>query len=388
MYSTVNITRIGTLTDLQNRASHCLRQGGPDASFIGSYRPEDQHKNEHYILGENGLEIAAQGEFNLNAEIEKMRKANNASYRKNAAVATELLLGASKEFFEGKSEEQIQEWAQASLRAAESKFEGKVFAASLHRDESTPHLHVYILPHYQKEVKERKPKEGARKRTSRRKPRVGVSHEKVIGRYRQYHAWYNQEMQAAGYTDLKQGEPMDISGKEYGELKRRVELEKEALIEQKHAVDMRDEAAHSFFERNIDQELELIESKKKFEQEVVRRTNDERIKSNVIERKKKEIEQREAELERRENKYNQRVKALNSAVEQFKEKVEGLDALISRTLRFISLNKNNFPWNWLTTDKEQISLLEDDMQIAQELSQSVEELEDHDENDRSQGPSF
>lgn len=393
MYSQVNIEPIGTLTDLQNRTSHCLRRGGADATFRGSYRPEDEHKNEHFILGEDGTLEATTDGFNLNAEIEKMRAANGASYRKNAPVATEFILGASKEFFEGKNEQQIKEWAQVSMRAAEAKFEGKVFAASLHMDESTPHLHVYILPHYQKPLIERKKKENARKRKSRRKPRVGVSHEKVIGRYGQYHDWYNSAMHAAGYTALKRGEPMDKSGKKYGELKRRLELEEEALIEKKHAVDMRDEAAHSFFERNIDEELALKSKKREFREEIVRRTNEERTISKENERKSNELAEFEKQLQKQakklkeqEIKQNQKDERLTSRIALFKSKIEHFEGVISRTLAWVGLNKDHLPANWLTENKDEIANLEDDLKILREL-RAQQEVED-DENDKPQGLSF
>ena len=383
MYSQVNIKPIQTLTDLQNRSSHCLRIGGADASFRGSYRPEDEHKNEHFILGEDGTLEATTDGLNLNAEIEKMRAANNARYRKNAGVATEFILGASKEFFADKNDDEVKAWAEASMRAAEAKFEGQVFGASLHMDESTPHLHVYILPHYQKGVKERKPKEGARKRKSRRKPRVGVSHAQVIGQYGQYHDWYNEAMHAAGYTALKRGEPMEDTGKQYGELKRRKILEAER----------KNDYAHEVYEHVIDADIELSKEKKAFEAEkqafeakkaefheqVVQRTNDERIKSNAIEQKLNEVERKETLLK-------QRVAAFKSSVELATKSIKWAEGLIERTQKWFNINKEHFPANWLAKSRDEIAAIEDELTILEENMRNTETNDD--EYDSGYGGGF
>ena len=383
MYSQVNIKPIQTLTDLQNRSSHCLRIGGADASFRGSYRPEDEHKNEHFILSEDGTLEATRDGLNLNAEIEKMRAANNARYRKNAGVATEFILGASKEFFAGKNDDEVKAWAEASMRAAEAKFRGQVFGASLHMDESTPHLHVYILPHYEKQVKERKPKENARKRKSRRKPRVGVSHAQVIGSYGQYHDWYNEAMHAAGYTALKRGERMEDTGKQYGELKRRKILEAER----------KNDHAHDVYEHVIDADIALAKEKKAFEAEkqafeakkaefheqVVQRTNEERMKSNAIEQRLNEVEQKETLLK-------QRVEAFKSSVELAAKSIEWARGLVERTEKWFKINREHFPANWIAKSRDEIAAIEDELTILEENMRNVETNDD--EYDSGYGGGF
>ena len=69
--------------------------------------------------------------------------------RKNAVLAYDFLLTASPEWFTGKTEQQIKEWEAASLQWACDKFgRGNVKAAICHRDETTPHLQLLIIPEH------------------------------------------------------------------------------------------------------------------------------------------------------------------------------------------------------------------------------------------------
>jgi hypothetical protein len=72
--------------------------------------------------------------------------------RKNITPAVELVLGASVEFFEGKSEDEIQEWAQVQINWAKEHFKdkGKIITYDLHRCERTPHLHLIFIPEVEK----------------------------------------------------------------------------------------------------------------------------------------------------------------------------------------------------------------------------------------------
>lgn len=66
-----------------------------------------------------------------------------------ADVACELMLSASPEYFEGKSREEIEDWAKTSLSFVTEKIgieEKNILHAVVHLDESTPHLHVVAVP--------------------------------------------------------------------------------------------------------------------------------------------------------------------------------------------------------------------------------------------------
>jgi len=68
--------------------------------------------------------------------------------RKNAVLSVEHVLTASPEFFENKTQEQVREWAEASVSSM-AKFwsdDKNIVSAILHLDEKTPHIHLHIVP--------------------------------------------------------------------------------------------------------------------------------------------------------------------------------------------------------------------------------------------------
>lgn len=66
-----------------------------------------------------------------------------------ADVACEFLMSASPEFFEDKSREEIEKWAETSLDFVTRKIgieKKNVLHAVVHMDEKTPHMHVVAVP--------------------------------------------------------------------------------------------------------------------------------------------------------------------------------------------------------------------------------------------------
>lgn len=74
--------------------------------------------------------------------------------RKNAVLAVEILLTASPEYFrpgdKGRAGKwdvgQLEEWKQANRQWLNDKFGDRIVRAELHLDESTPHIHAYLVP--------------------------------------------------------------------------------------------------------------------------------------------------------------------------------------------------------------------------------------------------
>jgi hypothetical protein len=67
--------------------------------------------------------------------------------RRNAVLCVEHLLTASPEFFEGKNQRQIMQWAKANVDWLKERYgEENVAHVALHIDEKTPHLAAYIVP--------------------------------------------------------------------------------------------------------------------------------------------------------------------------------------------------------------------------------------------------
>lgn len=67
--------------------------------------------------------------------------------RKGAVLCYDILLAASPSWFSGKSEDQIREWEQASLKWLADTFTPEAIQGCVcHRDESNPHIQAAVLP--------------------------------------------------------------------------------------------------------------------------------------------------------------------------------------------------------------------------------------------------
>lgn len=87
---------------------------------------------------------------------EIMREINSYIPRKNAVLAYDTLLTASPEFFTGKSDSFIMQWAETSLQWACNKFgTGNIKGAVLHLDETTPHIQLLIIPEHENRLNAR-----------------------------------------------------------------------------------------------------------------------------------------------------------------------------------------------------------------------------------------
>ena len=99
---------------------------------------------------ENGVLIPPQSTAQI------MEYINSFLPRKNAVLAYDMLLTASPEFFAGKSEADIQAWAETSLQWAADKFgRENIKAAVLHRDETTPHVSLLVIPEHENKLNAR-----------------------------------------------------------------------------------------------------------------------------------------------------------------------------------------------------------------------------------------
>lgn len=77
--------------------------------------------------------------------------------KRNDTPITSLILSASPEYFEMKDgiadKEKLGKWVKASMGWAGNEFGEDLVHASLHLDEKTPHLHIKIVPTYEKKLK-------------------------------------------------------------------------------------------------------------------------------------------------------------------------------------------------------------------------------------------
>lgn len=122
---------------------------------------DQERSNENITLkecGENYNSRFHEITHDLKIQHEEQMKTTRKSRRKNfldkvnedkADVACEFLMSASPEYFEGKSREEIEKWAETSLDFITINIgieEKNVLHAVVHMDEKTPHLHVVAVP--------------------------------------------------------------------------------------------------------------------------------------------------------------------------------------------------------------------------------------------------
>ena len=66
-------------------------------------------------------------------------------WRKDAVLATEVLMTASPEFFHD-PKNSIEEWTEANMKWLRARFGENLVHAVLHMDEATPHIHAMVVP--------------------------------------------------------------------------------------------------------------------------------------------------------------------------------------------------------------------------------------------------
>jgi len=90
------------------------------------------------------LNVQLVGSGDLVADV---KKSLPAKYRKNAVLAVENLLTASPEFFDNMSDDDVAKWADENVKWARDFWgDDNVVSATLHLDESTPHIHLFAVP--------------------------------------------------------------------------------------------------------------------------------------------------------------------------------------------------------------------------------------------------
>lgn len=83
----------------------------------------------------------------LIGRMEKRFLEHNIEPRKDSVQAVEFVLSASPEFFQDKSQDDINRWANSNIAFIANKFgKNNLLSYALHQDETTPHIHMIITP--------------------------------------------------------------------------------------------------------------------------------------------------------------------------------------------------------------------------------------------------
>ncbi len=123
-----------------------LKSWGSIASSAGhTYRTRETPNADPSRASQNVVGIGTRGD--VLGDVRRRVEAVTSKPRSNAVLAIEVLLTASPEHFEGKSDQDVIRWAKANANWLRDRFgKDNVVHAVLHRDESTPHLVAYVVP--------------------------------------------------------------------------------------------------------------------------------------------------------------------------------------------------------------------------------------------------
>lgn len=143
--------------------------------------PDVRHLNLSYTPADGWARWSERVPRNLAEQLRERLgdfEARGGKLRRDSVLAIELMLSASPEWFKQASDEQCQEWLRRNTEWVEETFgRDNVLQMALHMDETTPHLHVFVVPEIQMvETRGRKPREGSQAAAKAPKPALAASH--------------------------------------------------------------------------------------------------------------------------------------------------------------------------------------------------------------------
>jgi len=140
-----------------------------------------RHRNATYTPGDGWVRWSERAPRSLSEQLSERLadfKARGGKLRKDSVLAVELMLSASPDWFKTASREQTQEWLRRNVAWIEDTFgRDNVLQVTLHLDETTPHLHAFVVPEIEMvETRGRKPKAGSPAAAKAPKPALAASH--------------------------------------------------------------------------------------------------------------------------------------------------------------------------------------------------------------------
>jgi len=91
------------------------------------------------------------GNANVNKSVKEYIK--DVKLRKNSVIARELLMTASPDFFKGMMVNDLERWKNDNIKFLKDNFGSNCLYATLHKDETTWHIHALIVPKFYNEKK-------------------------------------------------------------------------------------------------------------------------------------------------------------------------------------------------------------------------------------------
>jgi hypothetical protein len=125
------------------RAKKLANMGSVAASMQHCYRERNTHNADQERTPDNQHLVAK----STDEAMGKLRALLPEKRRKDAVLAVEYVMSASPEWFEKATPEQEKAFFRQSLQWLADKYGAdRIVTASIHRDESTPHLSAFVVP--------------------------------------------------------------------------------------------------------------------------------------------------------------------------------------------------------------------------------------------------
>lgn len=125
------------------RCKKLNHMGNVAASLMHNYREQDTPNADPSLTPEND-HIGAD---NTDTAMGRLRDLLPEKRRKDAVVCVEYVLTASPDWWEKATPDQQEEFFRRSLQWLKDKYgESNIVAASIHRDEKTPHMAAFVAP--------------------------------------------------------------------------------------------------------------------------------------------------------------------------------------------------------------------------------------------------
>lgn len=129
-YAIMRTKKLRSMGSVAGSLEHCFRE-----RETHNADPEKAHLNDHRRAAAVTEAMGA-----LRERLPEKR-------RKDAVLAVEYFMGASPEWWQQATERQQEEFFARSVRWLEAKYGAEnVLVASIHRDETSPHLSAYVIP--------------------------------------------------------------------------------------------------------------------------------------------------------------------------------------------------------------------------------------------------
>lgn len=115
-------------------------------------RETDRHSNPDIDISRSNLnyDLVNENPINYQADISnyiQQKRQSKRAVRKDAVVLNEWIIGSDQDYFAKLSDDQIRQYFQAAVEYFGQKFgSDNIRYASVHLDESTPHMHMGIVP--------------------------------------------------------------------------------------------------------------------------------------------------------------------------------------------------------------------------------------------------